>query len=348
MSEFVIEESKVPTLSGKTVAVTGATGFIGSHLTEALVAHGAHVKCLNHYNSAGRVGWLETLPQATRESLEIVHGNIRDYDSVQKLVENTDCVFHLAALIGIPYSYYSPQAYLETNIRGTLNVLQAIRQRETLLIHTSTSEVYGSAQSVPICEQHRIHPQSPYAASKSAADALVHSFFCSFNSPVVTIRPFNTFGPRQSMRAVIPNIICQLLNSPEDSVTLRLGALDPTRDFSFVERTVSGFIRAANQEAALGHTINVGSGFEISIKDTASTIARLMHKEINFEEDSQRMRPKNSEVTRLYANIQKSEDLLGMNNLDPLKELEKGLNQTIAWFRKSENLEYYRSLGYQR
>ena len=318
--------------SGKRVLVTGAGGFIGSHLAEALVKVGARTRALVHYNARGKRGWLDDSP--LRGEMEVVAGDVCDRDSVLSAVEGVDVVFHLAALIAIPYSYHAPASYLRTNVEGTLNVLQAARDLGTeRVVHTSTSETYGTAQRVPIDEGHPLQAQSPYAASKIAADKIAESFHLSFSLPVATVRPFNTFGPRQSARAVIPTIAVQCLSGG----IVRLGNLAPTRDMNFVANTVSGFMKAAAAPNAVGRTINLGSGREIRIGDLANLIARLAGTEIAIETDEQRVRPDGSEVERLVADNSLARELLGW---EPEVGLEQGLELTIDWVR--EHLEEYR------
>ena len=318
--------------SGRKVLVTGAGGFIGSHLSEQLAERGAGVRALVHYNALGRRGWLDHSPLADR--IEVVAGDVTDRDSVRKAVEGVDTVFHLAALIAIPYSYGAPASYVRTNVEGTLNVLQAVRECGCRrMVHTSTSEVYGTARSVPIDEDHPLQGQSPYSASKIGADKMAEAFHCSFNVPVVTVRPFNTFGPRQSARAVIPTIITQCLAGE----TVKLGSLHPTRDMNFVANTVEGFIRAAEVDAAVGRTFNLGSGREISIGDLAGLIARMTGSRVRIETDEQRIRPGASEVERLLASNTRAADVLGWS---PRVSLEEGLEKTITWLR--DNLRHYR------
>jgi dTDP-glucose 4,6-dehydratase len=317
---------------GRTVLVTGAGGFIGSHLAERLAMLGADVRTLVRYTSTGRWGWLDQSP--VKADLEVVLGDIRDFFSVREAMRGREVVFHLAALIGIPYSYQAPQSYLHTNIEGTLNVLQAARELETdRVICTSTSEVYGSAQYVPIDENHPLQGQSPYSASKIAADKLAESYFRSFGTPVTIVRPFNTYGPRQSARAVIPTIITQALSGTE----VRLGSLTPTRDFNFVSDTIKGFIAAASSEQAVGKVINLGSGAEVSVQELGSTIGDLLGKKLTLIAEDQRIRPENSEVERLCADAAKARQLLGWTSS---VSLEDGLRQTIAWVE--ENLKAYR------
>jgi len=309
--------------SKKKILVTGAGGFIGSHLTEQLVDRGAHVRAFVHYNAMGRWGWLDA--SVVKNEIEVVPGDISDRDSVRKAVQGMDVVFHLAALIGIPYSYQAPASYVHTNINGTLNVLQsALDSGVERVVHTSTSEAYGSAQYVPIDEKHPLQGQSPYSATKIGADKLAESFFCSFDLPVTTVRPFNTYGPRQSSRAVIPSIITQALTLDK----IRLGNLEPTRDLNYVLDTVDGFIKAAEHAGAVGQVINLGTGREISIGELAKTILNLMGKDLLIETDDQRIRPDASEVDRLCADISKARDLLGW---EPQHSLEAGLRETIAW-----------------
>lgn len=318
----------------KKVLVTGAGGFIGSHLTEKLVSLGYEVKAFVHYNSRNSWGWLDS--SACKDSVEVISGDIRDADIVRYAVNGVDTVFHLAALIGIPYSYHSPEAYLDTNAKGTLNILQAARDFSVKkIIITSTSEIYGTAQFVPITELHPINPQSPYAASKSAADLLGLSFNRSFDLPVVVVRPFNTFGPRQSARAVIPTIITQILAGCKK---IKLGSLDPTRDLTYVEDTVNGFIKAGESKNGVGEVINLGSNNEISIRNLASLIAKMMKVSIAIDEDVVRKRPLKSEVDRLVADNFKAKKLLKWS---PSYDLENGLNKTIGWFK--ENNEKYKT-----
>jgi NAD dependent epimerase/dehydratase len=321
---------------GKKVLVTGAGGFIGSHLTERLAGLGAVTRAFLRYNSAGSRGWLEGSPLLDR--IEFVFGDIRDPDGVRRALRDVDTVFHLAALIGIPYSYEAPSSYVETNVVGTLNVLQAARESGTrCVVQTSTSEVYGSARYTPIDEAHPLQGQSPYAATKIGADKLAESFHLSFGLPVVTVRPFNAFGPRQSSRAIVPTIISQCLGGDR----LRLGNLDPTRDLNFVANTVDGFLAAATSPAAVGQTINLGSGREIRIGDLLTLIAGLLGQEVRVEVDEQRVRPHRSEVNRLLADNGRARELLDWK---PRVSLEEGLQQTIAWLK--ENRGHYRSLVY--
>jgi NAD dependent epimerase/dehydratase len=313
---------------GKRVLVTGAGGFIASHLAERLAELGAKTRALVHYNALGSWGWLDQSPR--KNDLEVLAGDITDAGSVRAAVLGTDVVFHLAALIAIPYSYQAPASYVRTNVEGTLNVLQAAREANVQrLVHTSTSEVYGTARFVPITEEHPLQGQSPYSASKIGADKLVEAFHCSFAVPAVTVRPFNTFGPRQSARAVIPTIITQALAGQ----TVRLGSLHPTRDLNYVANTVDGFLRAATVDAAIGQTINLGTGREISVGDLVQLIGKLLGKPIDVQADSQRLRPDKSEVDRLLADNTKARQLLGW---EPSIGLEEGLERTIAWLRENQ------------
>lgn len=325
--------------NGKRVLVTGAAGFIGSHLTETLVARGARVTAFVRYNSNGDAGWLDESP--VRDDVELAAGDIRDYESVLLAMKGMDAVLHLAALIGIPYSYEAPNAYVETNVRGTLNVLQAARTLETgKVVHTSTSETYGSAVRVPIDEQHPYQGQSPYSATKIGADMLAQSFHLSFGLPVVTVRPFNTYGPRQSARAVIPTIITQALGSDR----IQLGNLTPTRDLNFVLDTIEGMIAAAASGPECdGEIINLGSGIEISIGDLAKKICGLIGRDLPVVCDDDRVRPEGSEVDRLCADAGKAGKLLGWT---PSHTLDDGLRRTIDWVR--DNLDRFRVGAYMR
>lgn len=331
-------------LSQTRVLVTGADGFIGSHLTERLVAAGAAVRALALYNSFGQAGWLDSLPSATRTGIEVVAGDVRDPGQMRAAVNGCSLVFHLAALIAIPYSYRAPASYVETNVIGTVNVLEAARDAGARVIHTSTSEVYGTAQRVPIGEDHPLSAQSPYAATKVAADQMALSFHRSFGLPVTVVRPFNTYGPRQSTRAVIPTVITQILNG---ATSIRLGATTPTRDFSFVTDTADGFLAAARAEAAVGEVINLGSGFEISIGDTARLIADVIGREVAITTDDVRLRPSGSEVERLFAGTAKADRLLGWRPAFGGRDgFRRGLERTVAWFADPVNLRLYRD-GYQ-
>ena len=323
------------------VLVTGADGFIGSHLTEALVRAGHDVKAFALYNSFGTWGWLDRCAPDVRGKFQVFTGDVRDPFGVRESMRGCDAVLHLAALIGIPYSYHSPSSYVETNISGTLNVVQAARdlglQRA---IHTSTSEVYGSARFVPINEEHPLQGQSPYSASKIGADHIALSYYLSFGTPVTVIRPFNTYGPRQSARAVIPTIISQIASGMR---SIKLGALSPTRDFNFVSDTVAGFIAALECDASIGHSINLGSNFEISVENTAKMIAEIMAADVTWVSDEQRLRPANSEVERLWADNSKAFSLMGWRpQYGGLQGLRKGLGETINWFTEPTNLSAYK------
>lgn len=321
---------------GKAVLVTGAGGFIGSHLTEKLAGLGADVRAFVHYNALGSWGWLDESP--ARENIDVLMGDVCDRDSVRRAMEGREVVFHLAALIAIPYSYQTPASYVRTNVEGTLNILQAARELHVeRVVHTSTSEVYGSARYVPIDEGHPLQAQSPYAASKTAADKLAEAFRLSFDLPVVTVRPFNTFGPRQSVRAIIPAIITQCLVGD----TVRLGNVSPTRDFNYVDNTVDGFVRAACIPEAVGQTINLGSGKEISIGELAELIGKMTHRKIKIDRDATRVRPEKSEVDRLVADSSRARKLL---EWEPAIDFKNGLGKTIDWFTK--NLGTYRVGSY--
>jgi NAD dependent epimerase/dehydratase len=324
------------------ILVTGADGFIGSHLTETLARDGYQVRAFASYNSFNSWGWLDHCPSDLKGHFEVVSGDIRDAHGVKNAMKGCDSVLHLAALIAIPFSYNSPDTYVDTNIRGTLNILQAAREIGIRrLIHTSTSEVYGTAKFVPITEEHPLQGQSPYSATKIAADQLAYSFFSSFKLPVVTLRPFNTFGPRQSARAVIPTIITQMLNGNRQ---IKLGSINTTRDFSFVKDTVSGFISALNSEEGIGEVFNLGSNFEVTIKETAEHIAKELNSDIEIHLDETRLRPKNSEVERLWADNSKAKTVF---NWEPkyadLDGFKRGLSETITWFSDPENLNRYKS-----
>ncbi len=326
----------------KKILVTGADGFIGSHLTEALVRSGYDVRAFTYYNSFGSLGWLDHCEDDVKGNFEIFSGDVRDPNGVRTAVNGCNKVLHLAALIGIPYSYHSPDTYVDTNIKGTLNVLQAARDLNIEhVVHTSTSEVYGTARFVPITEEHPLQGQSPYSASKIGADQLAMSFYSSFATPVLTIRPFNTYGPRQSARAVIPTIISQIASGMRK---IKLGALEPTRDFSFVKDTVSGFIAAMNCQAGVGQVINLGSNFEISIKKTAQSIAELMGVEVEIVTDDIRIRPSKSEVERLFASNSKAREMMGWVPTHGGHDgFLIGLNKTIEWFTDSSNLNFYKT-----
>nr|WP_321503125.1 NAD-dependent 4,6-dehydratase LegB [uncultured Dethiosulfovibrio sp.] len=310
--------------------VTGAGGFIASHLVEKLVEQGHEVRAFVRYNSSNSWGWLEDSP--CRDLIEIISGDIRDYDLVQAALKGCDTVYHLAALIGIPYSYVSPLAYVRTNVEGTYNVLQGAREYGVKVIHTSTSETYGTAQYVPIDEDHPINPQSPYAASKASADFLALSYHRSFDLPVSVVRPFNTYGPRQSARAIIPTVISQMLDGRNK---LSLGNLSPTRDLTFVSDTVSGFIAAASSEGTVGKTVNLGTGYEISIGDLVSKIADIVGCQVEIVSDEQRIRPSKSEVERLLSNPSRMESLSGWK---AAVSLDEGLKKTVEWMKDRKTL----------
>lgn len=325
----------------KKILITGADGFIGSHLTEELIKQGFDVKAFVYYNSFNSWGWLDSSPQEIKKELEVFSGDVRDPHGVKSAMKSCDIVLHLASLIAIPYSYHSPDTYVDTNIKGTLNIMQAARELEiTKVVHTSTSEVYGSAQYVPIDENHPLQGQSPYSASKIGADQMALSYYRSFNTPVSIIRPFNTYGPRQSARAVIPTIITQLAAGIEK---IKLGALTPTRDFNFVKDTVQGFISIMKSEKSIGEVINVGSNFEVSIEDTAKLIAEVMGVNIEIETDEIRLRPEKSEVERLWADNQKAKELLNWEPKYGGREgFKRGLKETAEWFKEKKNLDQYK------
>tara|TARA_Y100000590_G_C15725583_1_gene1015145 strand:+ start:353 stop:1348 length:996 start_codon:yes stop_codon:yes gene_type:complete len=327
------------------ILLTGSEGFIGSHLTERLVKLGHKVKCTVLYNSFNNYGWLESLDKNILNEIEICFGDIRDYSFVRNSAKSCDAVIHLAALIGIPYSYASPKSYVETNISGTLNVLEAVKELNIRkLIHTSTSEVYGTAQKIPILEKHPLNAQSPYAASKIAADQLANSFFLSYNTPVVTLRPFNTYGPRQSLRAVIPTIITQILSGTNK---IKLGSLKPTRDFSYISDTVSAFVAALKSTNSSGETINIGSGTEISIKKLAELISKVVNKKIIIASEEKRKRPKKSEVSRLCCSNKKALKLLKWKpQYVGKKGMEIGIKETVEWFKKIDNQKKYKSKNF--
>lgn len=325
-------------LKNKKVLVTGAGGFIGSLLIERLVEIGAETKAFVHYNSFNRWGWLDYVDRKIKDSIEIFTGDIRDPYGVKKSMQDCNVIFHLAALIGIPYSYHSPDTYVDTNIKGTLNVLQAARELNIeKVIHTSTSEVYGTAQFVPITEKHPINPQSPYSATKAASDFLALSFYRSFNLPVAVVRPFNTYGPRQSARAIIPTIVIQILSGKKK---LRIGSLHPTRDFNYVKDTVNGFIKIAESDRTVGEVVNIGSNSEISIGSLIKKITSIMDVEIKIEVDDQRIRPKISEVERLCADNSKIMELTGWK---PMYILDEGLKKTIRWLKSPQNMIYFKN-----
>lgn len=326
----------------KKILVTGADGFIGSHLTESLVKAGYEVRAFVFYNSFNSWGWLDKCDPIVKGKFDVFSGDVRDPFGVREAVKGCDVVMHLAALIGIPYSYHSPASYVDTNISGTLNILHAARELGVeKVVHTSTSEVYGTACYVPITEDHPLQGQSPYSASKIGADQMALSFFSSFNLPVTVVRPFNTYGPRQSARAVIPTIIAQIAAGNK---SIKLGALHPTRDFNYVEDTVAGFISAALAEKAIGEVINIGSNYEISILDTVNLIAEIMGVSVEILCDNIRLRPDKSEVERLWASNTKAKNILGWEpSLAGKDGLKIGLEKTINWFMDESNLSGYKS-----
>ncbi len=318
------------------VLVTGGDGFIGSHLVELLVGKGAKVRALSQYNSFNSWGWIEDV--GCKNEIEIISGDIRDPFLCKRICKDIDIVFHLAALIAIPYSYIAPSSYIETNVNGTLNICQAALENGcSRIIHTSTSEVYGTAKYIPIDEKHPLQPQSPYSASKIGADAVAKSFHNSFNLPLVIARPFNTYGPRQSARAVIPSIITQIASGKKG---IKVGELSPTRDFNYVMDTCKGFIALAECDEAIGEIINIGSNFEISIGDTLNLIKRIMQSNIEFISESDRIRPENSEVYRLWCDNSRIKELTGFV---PEYSIEDGLIQTIEWFMDKRNLSKYKT-----
>ena len=331
-------------ISGK-ILVTGADGFIGSHLVEALISEGCDVRALVFYNSFNSWGWLDTICEDYKKDLDVVAGDIRDPFGVRKIMEGCDVVMNLAALISIPFSYRSPSTYIDTNIKGALNVLQAAHELGVKkVIQTSTSEVYGTAQFVPITERHPLQGQSPYSASKIGADQLAMSYFYSYGTPISIIRPFNTFGPRQSMRAVIPTIIAQIASGQK---IIKLGSLTPTRDFNYVSDIVRGFILAARSDHCIGHTINLGSNFEVSIGEVVKLISEVMKVQIEIEQEGQRVRPENSEVERLWACNLKAKEILNWTPVYGERAgFIKGLEETIAWFSNPSNLKLYKSNTY--
>ena len=318
------------------ILVTGADGFIGSHLTEMLVAQGYQVKALSQYNSLNNWGWLEGIE--CKDKIEVFTGDIRDPFFCKFITKDVDIVFHLAALIAIPYSYVAPDSYVDTNIKGALNICQTAKEDGNIrVIHTSTSEVYGTAQYVPIDENHPFEPQSPYSATKIAADAMAMSYYNAFDLPVTVVRPFNTYGPRQSARAIIPTIITQIANGVKE---IKLGDVSPTRDFSYVEDTCRGFIALAECNETIGQTVNIGSNFEISIEDTLNIVKELMNSDVEFILDKNRIRPIKSEVFRLLCDNSKINKLTGFK---PQVDIREGLQRTIDWFTRSDNLKKYKS-----
>ncbi len=329
-------------LKKKKILVTGSDGFIGSHLTETLVRMGCNVRAVVYYNSFNSWGWLDESPEEIKKELDVFAGDIRDPYGMKKAMQGCDVVFHLAALIAIPYSYHSPDTYVDTNIKGTLNILQAARELGVeKVIHTSTSEVYGTARYVPIDEEHPLQGQSPYSATKIGADQIAISFYRSFNTPVSIIRPFNTYGPRQSARAVIPTIITQIAAGQRE---LRLGSLHPTRDFSYINDTVKGFIAVAESEKSVGEVINIGSNYEVAIGDLVQTITDIMKADIEIKTDDNRIRPEKSEVERLLADNKKAAQLTGWQpEYAGMEGLKRGLQETIEWFSDPNNLKRYKT-----
>lgn len=320
----------------KNVLVTGADGFIGSHLTELLVKKGYRVKALSQYNSFNYWGWLEDID--CLKEIEVLNGDVRDPHYCKHITKGVDTVYHLAALIAIPYSYVAPDSYVDTNIKGTLNICQAaLENGVSRVIHTSTSEVYGTAQYVPIDEKHPLQPQSPYSASKIGADAMAMSFYNAFDLPLTIARPFNTYGPRQSARAVIPTIITQIAAGKKQ---IKLGDVSPTRDFNYVADTCRGFIELANSETAVGQTVNIGSNYEITVGDTLNLIKKIMKSDVEFITEEQRIRPGKSEVQRLWCDNTKIRELTGF---EPEFSIEDGLSRTIDWFTKPQNLAKYKA-----
>lgn len=328
-------------LKGKKVLVTGADGFIGSHLVESLIEKGCDVRAFVYYNSFNSWGWLDTIPLDLQKKLDVFAGDIRDSNGVRNAMQGCDVVFHLAALIAIPFSYHSPDSYVDTNIKGTLNVLQAARDLNVKkVLVTSTSEVYGTAQYAPIDEKHPFQGQSPYSATKIGADRIAESFYRSFETPVVIVRPFNTYGPRQSARAVIPTIITQLLSGKE---VLELGDLSPTRDFNYVSDTVNGFIALAESDKAVGEEVNIATGVEQTVGDVAKHLIQIINPAAVIKTDEDRIRPEKSEVFRLIGDHSK---IKALTNWVPNYDLFKGLDETVAWFKQEQNLSKYKSWLY--
>ncbi|MDU7149303.1 MAG: NAD-dependent 4,6-dehydratase LegB [Clostridium sp.] len=322
-------------LKGKRVLVTGAEGFIGSHLTERLVELGADVTALVQYNSFNNWGWIDTFDKNVLDSIKVETGDIRELDGMNRIIKGQEVVFHLAALIAIPYSYLSPMAYVRTNVEGTVNVLEACRNHDVKkIIHTSTSETYGTALYVPIDEKHPMQGQSPYSASKIGADKMAESFYRSFNMPIATLRPFNTYGPRQSARAVIPTIISQILAGKKE---IKLGSLTPTRDFNFVKDTAEAFVKVAESDKTIGEVINAGSNYEISIGDTVKKIIDIIGEDVKILCDEERIRPEKSEVNRLWADNTKIKEL---TDWAPKYSIDEGLTETVDWIK--ENMKHYK------
>ena len=325
-------------MKGKKILITGSDGFIGSHLTEYLVSTGHHIRSFVYYNSFNSYGWLDSLPAAVKSKIDIFSGDIRDPNGVREAMKGIDTVFHLAALIAIPFSYHSPDSYIDTNVKGTLNILQAARDNNVKrVLITSTSEVYGTAQFVPITELHSKQAQSPYSASKIGADAIADSFYRSFDLPITIVRPFNTYGPRQSARAVIPTIITQLLNGVEE---IKLGDLTPTRDLLFVKDTVNAFVKIAECDELIGHEVNIATQSEISVGELAQFLINKINPKAKIISDSIRLRPEKSEVFRLFGC---NEKLKSLTNWEQDYTLDRGLSETIDWFSNKENLKQYKS-----
>ncbi|MCD3349939.1 SDR family NAD(P)-dependent oxidoreductase [Clostridium botulinum D/C] len=323
--------------NGKKVLVTGAEGFIGSHLTERLVELGADVTALVQYNSFNNWGWIDTFNKNIKDSIKVITGDVREYDNVKRMVSGQEVIMHLAALIAIPYSYLSPMAYVRTNVEGTTNILEACREEKNIqkIVHTSTSETYGTALYVPIDEKHPMQGQSPYSASKIGADKMAESFYKSFNLPIATIRPFNTYGPRQSARAVIPTIISQILAGKRE---IKLGSLTPTRDFNYVKDTAEAFVKIAESDRTMGEVINAGSNYEISIGDTVKKIIELIGHDVKVLCDEERIRPEKSEVNRLWADNTKIKNL---TDWTPKYSIDEGLAETIEWIKN--NMQYFKT-----
>ncbi|AEB75680.1 NAD-dependent 4,6-dehydratase LegB [Clostridium botulinum] len=323
--------------NGKKVLVTGAEGFIGSHLTERLVELGADVTALVQYNSFNNWGWIDTFDKNIKDSIKVITGDVREYDNVKRMVSGQEVIMHLAALIAIPYSYLSPMAYVRTNVEGTTNILEACREEKNIqkIVHTSTSETYGTALYVPIDEKHPMQGQSPYSASKIGADKMAESFYKSFNLPIATIRPFNTYGPRQSARAVIPTIISQILAGKRE---IKLGSLTPTRDFNYVKDTAEAFVKIAESDKTIGEVINAGSNYEISIGDTVKKIIELIGHDVKVLCDEERIRPEKSEVNRLWADNTKIKNL---TEWTPKYSIDEGLAETIEWIKN--NMQYFKT-----
>jgi NAD dependent epimerase/dehydratase len=332
-------------MTSQKIFITGADGFIGSHLTEKLVRLGYNVRALAQYNSFNSYGWLDNIPNELNSEFEKVLGDIRDKNHMENLIKDCDVVFHLASLIGIPYSYNAPYSYIDTNVNGTLNILQAcLNNNIDKLIHTSTSEVYGTAEFVPITEQHPLKGQSPYSASKIAADQIAYSYFASYKLPLTICRPFNTYGPRQSMRAIIPTVIVQVLRNKDE---IFLGSLTPTRDLNYVDDTVNGFVASLLSENNIGETINIGSNFEINMKDVVDIIVSLSGKKIKITQEKLRMRPENSEVDRLWADNSKAKTMLDWSpQYSGLDGFREGIEKTFEWFQSPKNLEKYKDMGF--